>query len=212
MVTLDGEVDAVGDEGRGVAEEVDIFVDLLDDFEGEFADEGAVGDEEDGDFFVAAADGAEDGERRSFGEMILAFEVPVQKDCAVRRVGGDQRQAVLRGGGSDDLVAFETDCLDQPLHGTVRYRIRPTNFTRNQQNPTPFAHEPLTSSLSYSDLPSDILTVWACYDLLRASSTRKKGTTALFKQSRAGFECDFSISQPSADPITVKRINTALFQ
>ena len=175
MVPFDGEVDAVGDEGRGVAEEVDILVDLLDDFEGEFADEGAVGDEEDGDFFVAAADGAEDGERRSFGELILAFEVPVQKDCAVRRVGGDQRQAVLRRGGSDDLVAFETDCLDQPLHGTVRYRIRPANFTRNQQNPTTFAHEPLTSSLSYSDLPLDILTVWACYDFLRALSTVRKG-------------------------------------
>ena len=91
MVTLDGEVDAVGDEGWGVAEEVDIFVNLLDDFEGELADKGAVGDEEDGDLFVAAADGPEDGQRRSFGELILAFEVPVQKDCAVRRIGRDQR-------------------------------------------------------------------------------------------------------------------------
>ena len=66
VVALDGEVDAVGDEGGGVAEEVDVLVDLLDDFEGEFADEGAVGDEEDRDFFVAAADGAEDGQRGAF--------------------------------------------------------------------------------------------------------------------------------------------------
>ncbi len=96
MVALDGEVDAVGDEGGSVAEEMDVLVDLLDDFEGEFADEGAVGDEEDGDFFVAAADGAEDGQGRSFGELVLALEVPIQKDGAVRRVGRDQGQTVLR--------------------------------------------------------------------------------------------------------------------
>ena len=84
VVALDGEVDAVGDEGRGVAEEMDVLVDLLDDFEREFADEGAVGDEEDRDLFVAAADGAKDGERGAFGKLILAFEVPIQKDCASR--------------------------------------------------------------------------------------------------------------------------------
>ena len=83
MVAFDGKVDAVGDEGRGVAEEVDVFVDLLDDFEGKLADQGAVGDEKDGDFFVAAADGAKDGQRRSFSELIFAFEVPIQKDRAV---------------------------------------------------------------------------------------------------------------------------------
>ena len=47
VVALDGEVDAVGDEGGRVAEEVDVLVDLLDDFEGQFGDEGAVGDQED---------------------------------------------------------------------------------------------------------------------------------------------------------------------
>ena len=35
MVALDGKIDAVGDEGGGVAEEMDVLVDLLDDFEGE---------------------------------------------------------------------------------------------------------------------------------------------------------------------------------
>ena len=35
VVALDGEVDAVGDEGGGVAEEVDVLVDLFDDFERE---------------------------------------------------------------------------------------------------------------------------------------------------------------------------------
>ena len=91
VVTLDGEVDTVRDEGGGVAEEMDVLVDLLDHFEGKLADEGAVGDEEDGDFFVAAADGAEDGQRRSFGELVLALEIPIEKDRAVRRVGGDER-------------------------------------------------------------------------------------------------------------------------
>ncbi len=60
VVALDGEVDAVGDEGGCVAEEVDVLVDLLDDFQGKLADEGAVGDEEDRDLLVAMADGAED--------------------------------------------------------------------------------------------------------------------------------------------------------
>ena len=80
VVAFDGEVDTVGDgSGGSVAEEVDVFVDLLDDFEGKLADEGAVGDEKDGDFFVAAADGAKDGQRRSFGELVLALEVPIKK-------------------------------------------------------------------------------------------------------------------------------------
>src|SRR5437763_4875750 len=78
MVALDGEVDAVGDEGGGVAEEMDVLVDLLDDFEGEFAYEGAVCDEEDGNFFVPAADGTQDREGGAFGELVLAFEVPIE--------------------------------------------------------------------------------------------------------------------------------------
>ena len=82
VVTLDGEVDAVGDEGRGVAEEVDVLVDLLDDFEGQFADEGAVGDEEDRDLLVAMTDGAEDLECGALVELVLAFEVPVEQDRA----------------------------------------------------------------------------------------------------------------------------------
>ncbi len=90
VVALDGEIDAAGDEGGGVAEEVDVLVDLLDDFEGKLADESAVGDEEDGDFFVAAADGAEDSEGSAFGELIFALEVPVEEDGAVGRVGCDQ--------------------------------------------------------------------------------------------------------------------------
>ncbi len=147
VIALDGEVDAVGDEGGGVAEEVDVLVDLLDDFEREFADESAVGDEEDGNFFVAAADGAEDGERRSFCKLILAFEVPIQKDCAVGGIGRYQRKAVLRRRCTDNLVAFETNRLDQSLHGSIRYGVRATNFTCNQKNPTTFAHRPLTSAL-----------------------------------------------------------------
>ncbi len=62
VVSLDGEVDSVGDEGGGVAEEVDVLVDLLDHFEGQFGDESAVGDEEDRDLLVAMTDGTEDFE------------------------------------------------------------------------------------------------------------------------------------------------------
>ena len=119
VVALDGEVDAVGDEGGRVAEEVDVLVDLLDHFERKFADESAVGDEEDGDLLVAAAYGAEDRQRSAFGELVLAFQVPVQKDGAVRRVRRDQGQPVFRSGGADHLVAFEANCLDQPLHGAI---------------------------------------------------------------------------------------------
>ncbi len=106
VVALDGEVDAVGDEGGGVAEEVDVLVDLLDDFERELGDEGAVGDEEDGDLLVAAADGAEDLEGGAFVELVVAFEVPVEEDGGVGGVGGDEGEAVLGRGGADDLVAF----------------------------------------------------------------------------------------------------------
>ncbi len=86
MVALDGEVDAVGDEGGGVAEEVDVLVDLLDDLEGELADEGAVGDEEDGNLLVAMADGAEDFQCSALVELVLAFEIPVEQDGAMRGV------------------------------------------------------------------------------------------------------------------------------
>jgi hypothetical protein len=34
----------------------------------------------DRNLFVAAADGAKDGQRGAFIELVLAFEVPVQKD------------------------------------------------------------------------------------------------------------------------------------
>ena len=119
VVALDGEVDAVGDKSGGVAEEVDVLVDLFDHFERKFADQCAVCDEKDGDFFVATTHGAEDRKRGSFGELVLAFEVPIEKDCAVGRIGGDQRQTILWRRGADDLVAFETDCLDEALHGAI---------------------------------------------------------------------------------------------
>ena len=132
VVALDGEVDAIGDEGWGVAEEMNVFVDLLDDFERKFADQSAVGDEEDGDFFVAAADGTKDCQRSAFGELVLALEVPVEKDGTVRRIGCDQGKAILWCGCSYYLVAFETNRLNQPLHGAIRYGIRSTHLTGNQ--------------------------------------------------------------------------------
>ena len=38
----------------------------------------------------AAADCTENGECGAFGELVLAFEVPVEEDGAVRRIGRDQ--------------------------------------------------------------------------------------------------------------------------
>ncbi len=119
VVALDGEVDAVGDEGGGVAEEVDVLVDLLDDLEGELADEGAVGDEEDGNLLVAMTDGAEDLECGALVELVLAFEVPVEEDGRVRGVGCDEGQAVFGRGGTDYLVAFFADGVYQALHGAI---------------------------------------------------------------------------------------------
>ena len=113
VVALDGEVDAVGDEGRSVAEEVDVFVDLLDDFEGEFADEGAVGDEEDRNLFVAMADGAEDGERGALRRTGSRPRGPSRGGLrGSDGIGGDERQAILRRRGANDLVAFEPDGFD----------------------------------------------------------------------------------------------------
>ena len=83
MVTLDGEVNAAGDEGRGVAEEMDVLVDLLDDLDGEFGDQGAVGDEEDRNLLIAMADGAEDLQGGGFCELIIAFEIPIKQDGGV---------------------------------------------------------------------------------------------------------------------------------
>ncbi len=136
VVALDGEVDAVGDEGRGVAEEVDVLVDLLDDFEGKLADEGAVGDEEDGNFFVAMADGAEDLQSGALIELVFAFEVPVQQDCGVRWIGCDERQAVFGRGGADDLVAF-FDGWPQPgapWRDPIRSRFHPLHLQSIKPN------------------------------------------------------------------------------
>ena len=86
MITLDGEVYTVGDEGWSVSEEVDVLVDLADDFKGEFRDQGSVRDEEDGDLLVAAADGAEDLEGFALLELVVAFEVPVEEDRGIAGV------------------------------------------------------------------------------------------------------------------------------
>src|ERR1700739_4616022 len=125
-----------GEEGGGVAEEVDVLVDLLDDLEGEFGDKGAVGDEEDRDFFVAMADAADDVECGALFELRIGFEIPVQQDRGVARIRGDERKTVFRRGGTDDFVAFITDGFHQPFHGTVGDGVGAADFAGNQQNPT----------------------------------------------------------------------------
>ena len=143
VIALDGGVEAGGNEGRGVAEEVDVFVDLLDDFEGKFGDQGAVGDEEDGDFFVAVAYTANDVERGAFFKLRFAFEVPIEQDGGVAGIGGDEREAIFGRGGADDLVAFVADGFDETFHGSVGDGIGAADLTGNQQHPTLLAHPPL---------------------------------------------------------------------
>ena len=140
MVALDRRVEARGDKGGGVAEEVDVFVDLLDDFQRQFGDQGAVGDEKDGNFLVAVADAANNLERGAFFKLRVAFEVPVQQDGRVAGIGRYQREAVFRRGGTDDFVALIANRLDQALHGTIRNRVRAPDLTCNQQHPTLLVH------------------------------------------------------------------------
>ena len=71
VVALDGEIDPVGDERRRIAEQVDVLVDLLDHFQGQFADQRAVGDQEDRHFLIAAANSANDFQRRAFVELVF---------------------------------------------------------------------------------------------------------------------------------------------
>src|SRR4051812_16686784 len=73
VIALDGEVNAVGDESGCIAEEVNIFVDLLDYLERKFADQGAVCNQEDWDLFVPMPDSTKDLKRSAFVELALAF-------------------------------------------------------------------------------------------------------------------------------------------
>ena len=74
-----------------VAKEMDVLVDLLDDFKRQFRDQRPVGDEKDGDFLIAMAHAADDVERGALLELRVAFEVPVEQDGGVGWVGGDER-------------------------------------------------------------------------------------------------------------------------
>ena len=76
MVSLDSEVDPVGDERGGIAEEMDVLVDLLDHLERQLRDESAVGNEEDRDLLVAMANGAENLERSTFIKLALRLRGP----------------------------------------------------------------------------------------------------------------------------------------
>ena len=65
---------------RSVAEEVDIFVDLLDDFQRQFRNQSAIRDQEDRNLFVAVTYAANNIERRTFFKLRVALKVPVEQD------------------------------------------------------------------------------------------------------------------------------------
>src|SRR5580704_52841 len=70
-VALHSEVNAVGDKRRRIAKEVNVFVDLLHHFQRKLADQSAVGDQENRNLFVAAADVADDSERGPLVKLVL---------------------------------------------------------------------------------------------------------------------------------------------
>ncbi len=117
---------------RRVAKQVDVLVHLLDHFQRKLAHQRAIGDQKDRHLLVAMTHLANDLERGHLGKLMLALEVPIQQNRAVRRVGLDQRQAVLGRRSSNHLIPFLADRVDQTLHGPIRYRIGATRLTRNQ--------------------------------------------------------------------------------
>ena len=119
VVAVNGEVHPVGDEGRRVAEEVNVLVHLLDHFQRQLADQRPIRDQEDGDFLISAADGADDLQRRAFVELMFLLQIPVEQDGAVRRIRLNHRKSVFRRRGPDDLVAFFGDRVAQAIHGPV---------------------------------------------------------------------------------------------
>ena len=144
VVALDRGVEARGDEGGRVAEEVDVLVHLLDHFQRKLGDQGPVGDEEDRDFLVAVTDPADDVERGALFKRRVAFKVPVEQHGGVGGIGGDEREPVLGRRRAHDLVALIADRVDQTLHGAVGDGIRPAHLTRNQQHP-PLIAQPVHS-------------------------------------------------------------------
>ena len=90
VVAGDGEVHPVGDKGGGIAEKVDVFVDLLHHFQRQLADQRAVRDQEDGNFLVSAAHGANDLQRCAFVELVFFLQIPIEQDGAVRWIRFDQ--------------------------------------------------------------------------------------------------------------------------
>ena len=143
VVALDGGIEARGNKRRGVAKEVDVFVDLLDDFQGKFGDQGAVGDEEDRDLLVAVTYTANDVERGAFFKLRVAFEVPIEQDGGVAGIGSDERETIFGRGGADDRIALLADGVDQALHGAVGDGVGASDLTGNQQHPTLLVHPPL---------------------------------------------------------------------
>ena len=140
MVPLDSEVHAVGDKCRGIAKQVDVLMHLTHDFERQLAHQRAIGDQKDRHLFIALPHSAQDLKRGVLGELVIAFQIPVQQDCAVRRVRGHQREAVLRRRGAHDLIPLILDRVHQPFHGAIGDRLRAAQLARNQQHPTPLCH------------------------------------------------------------------------
>ena len=102
-----------------VAEEVNVLVHLLHDFQRQFADQRSISDEEDRHLLTSAANSADDLQSRAFIELMFLFQIPVQQDGAIRRVRLNHRKSIFRRRGPDDLVSLLGDRAAQAVHGPV---------------------------------------------------------------------------------------------
>ena len=98
---------------------------------GQFGDQGAIGNQKDGNLLVAVAHAADNVERGALFELRVAFEIPVEQDGGVAGVGSDERKTVFRRSGADDRIALLADGVDEALHGPVGDGVGAPDLTRN---------------------------------------------------------------------------------
>jgi hypothetical protein len=95
MVALNRGIETRRDKRGRVSEEVNIFVNLLDNFEREFGNQGAIRNQEDRDLLVAVADVPNNFKSGALFELRFAFEVPVQQDGGIAGIGSHERKAIF---------------------------------------------------------------------------------------------------------------------
>ncbi len=119
VITLDGGIEARGDKRGSVAEQMDVFMDLLHDFQRQFGDQCTVGDKENGNLLVAVPNAANNVECGALFKLGVAFEVPIEKNSRITWIRCNERKAILRRCRTDHCVTLIANGVDQTLHGSV---------------------------------------------------------------------------------------------